>query len=126
MVDSPGTVPAPQLSAVNAQQQCSPLLDLEEPLAVSDGLAVSDQDLEQGAIGFGLDLVHYLHGLDNADDRVLHDLGTRVGKGLTFGRGGPVERSYHWRFDIAHARFIGSRVPGDWLGPADGCRNDAR
>src|SRR5258706_7387657 len=43
------------------------LADDEEGLAVFDRLAVLDQDRLDGARGVGLDLVHQLHRLEDAD-----------------------------------------------------------
>src|SRR3954471_22045563 len=43
------------------------LFDAEQWLAVLDVLAVLDQDVEQLAVDVRLDLVHQLHGLDDAD-----------------------------------------------------------
>src|SRR5512146_2041052 len=43
-------------------------IDLEQHLAVFDGLCVFDEDLADDARVFGLDLVHDLHRLDDADD----------------------------------------------------------
>ena len=53
-------------------------LNLEERLPEFDGLGVVDQDLGDDTAGLRLDLVHHLHGLDNADDRVGTDLGAHL------------------------------------------------
>ena len=63
----------------------SALPQLEEPLAVFDRLAVLDQDLDDRALGFSLDLVHDLHRFDDADQRVILDLRADVHERLTLG-----------------------------------------
>ncbi len=63
----------------------SALFNLEEPLAVFDRLTVFDENLQNRALGFGLDLIHDFHRFDDADDRVLDDLRSRIGIWLTFG-----------------------------------------
>jgi hypothetical protein len=45
-------------------------LEFKEGLAVLDGLAIFDKDAGDGAAHLGLDLVHDLHGLDDADGGV--------------------------------------------------------
>ena len=45
-------------------------LEFEEWLAVLDGLAIFDKDAGDGAAHLGLDLVHDLHGFDDADGGV--------------------------------------------------------
>src|SRR3712207_7159539 len=45
------------------------LLDLEERLAVLDRVAVLGEHRDDGAVDLGLDLVHELHRLDDAEDR---------------------------------------------------------
>ena len=47
--------------------------DGEERLAVFDGLTVGDETLDDLTGRVGLDLVHQLHGLDDADDLTLRD-----------------------------------------------------
>ena len=49
------------------------LADGEERLAEFDGLAVGDEAFDDLAGGVGLDLVHELHGFDDADDLALLD-----------------------------------------------------
>src|SRR5689334_22728768 len=49
-------------------------LDLEQRLAVLDGRAVLDQDADDRARDVGLDLVHQLHRLDDAQHLALLDL----------------------------------------------------
>ena len=63
----------------------SALLNLEEPLAVLDWLAVLDQGLKYRSLGLGLNFVHDLHRFYDANDGVLDDLGTRVGERFTLG-----------------------------------------
>src|SRR5688572_16369351 len=59
--------------------------DGEEPLAVVDGLAVLHIDLDDLAVAFGVDLVHQLHGFDDAEDLPLFDGLSDFRKGLRSG-----------------------------------------
>jgi hypothetical protein len=63
----------------------STLLNLEEPLAVFDWLAVLDQGLNHRTLGLGLNFVHDLHRFYDANDCVLDDLGSASAKGLLSG-----------------------------------------
>src|SRR3982750_3426866 len=58
--------------------------ELEEGLAKFDGLGVFEQDLGNNAFGLRLNLVHHLHGFDNAHHGVRVHLGANfhVGSGL--------------------------------------------
>src|SRR5205814_6677121 len=42
-------------------------LELEQQLAVLDGCAVDDMELADDPLDLGLDLVHQLHGLEDAE-----------------------------------------------------------
>src|SRR2546430_13944698 len=53
------------------ERPSSGLRQAEQRLAVLDVLAVARQDLDDLAVGLGLDLVHELHGLDDADHLTL-------------------------------------------------------
>ena len=61
-------------------------LDREQPFAVLDGLAVLHVDLDDLAVALGVDLVHELHRLDDAEHLpLLHrlpDLDERLGTRL--------------------------------------------
>ena len=50
------------------------LLDSEKRLAVFDGLAILDIDLDDFTGRLRLNFVHQLHRLDDADDRVRFDV----------------------------------------------------
>src|SRR5690348_13134233 len=66
--------------------------DLEQRLAVLDGSAVLDEDSDDRARSIGLDLVHELHRLDDAQHLALldlvveRDIGRRVRVGLAIER----------------------------------------
>src|SRR5579862_5850317 len=61
--------------------------DFVEALAVFDRLAVFNEDFEDAAFGFRLNLVHDLHGLNDADDRLLLELCADFDEGRAFRRG---------------------------------------
>src|SRR5262249_14850157 len=65
--------------------------DGEELLAVLDGLSAPRIDLDDLSLDVGLDLVHQLHRLDDAEDLALRDLLADLGEGIGLGRGGAVE-----------------------------------
>ena len=54
-----------------------------------DGLAVGNKTLDDFAGGVGFDLVHQLHGLDDADDLALLDVIAGETKGAAPGEGEP-------------------------------------
>ena len=58
------------------------LFDLKEALTVFDGLPVFDKEFQDGTLGFRLDFVHDLHGLDDADHGVFDDFGANIGERL--------------------------------------------
>ena len=94
------------------------LLDDEQGLAVLDRLAVLDQDLDDGAGELGLDLVHQLHGLDDAEGVTGLDGAADRDEGLGTGVGGPVERADHRRLDglaTAGSRWLGGCCGGGSL-----------
>ena len=64
----------------------SALLNLEETLPVFDRLTVLDEDLKDRAFNLRLNLVHDLHGFDDADDGILGDFGVYLNIGRTFRR----------------------------------------
>src|SRR5882672_12118782 len=99
----------------------------EEWLAELDGLAVLDHDLGDAPRHLGLDLVHQLHRLDDADDLPLLDhvaLGhERRGVAL----GGPIERADHRGFHGQEMRGGLDALRGGLRkrGPDRGSRLDA-
>src|SRR5262245_15216428 len=67
--------------------------DREELLAVLDGLPIARVDRDDLSLDVGLDLVHQLHRLDDAEDLALPDAGADLGEGFRLGRRRPVERA---------------------------------
>src|SRR5258707_9782242 len=67
----------------------------EEWLAELDGLAVLDHDLGDAPRHLGLDLVHQLHRLDDADDLPLLDHVALGHERRGIGLGGTIERADH-------------------------------
>src|ERR1043166_7405641 len=61
---------------------CSLTLDSKEGLPVLDGLAILDVDLDNFASRFGLNLVHQLHGFNDADDGRRFDLAANPHKAV--------------------------------------------
>lgn len=61
-------------SAFVAREGESTQVDQKQGLIVFDGLSVLHQDLDDGPLGVSLDLVHELHGFDNAQDLTGSDL----------------------------------------------------
>jgi hypothetical protein len=73
----------------------SVLFHLEKALAVFDRLAVLHQHLDDGdPLNLGLDLVHDLHGLDNADHRVFDDSWQPTSARRVYFRGRGSDRRY--------------------------------
>src|SRR6266481_5250613 len=68
---------------------------LEQGLAELDRLGVFDHHLSDHSFGFGFDLVHHLHGLDDADDRVEINLNPDFDVWGRFGRRGAVKSPDH-------------------------------
>src|SRR6478735_8900932 len=62
-----------------------PDFDLEQRLAVLDRLSVLDEDLHDRAFDLRLDLVHQLHGLDDAEHLALLDARADVDEGRRVG-----------------------------------------
>src|SRR5438477_636039 len=62
---------SPRLAIRIFLNTCSTLLDLEQRLSVLDRRAVLDETLQHHAVDLRLDLVHQLHGFDDADDLAL-------------------------------------------------------
>src|SRR5580704_8154685 len=87
------------------QDSRSGLREADEALAVLDVLAVLDQDLLDAAIRLGFDLVHQLHGLDDADHLPLADRLPVVDERGRLRRGRPVEGSDEGRGDERAVRL---------------------
>jgi hypothetical protein len=79
------------------------LTDEEQRLSVLDRLAALDQDLEDLADRLGLDLVHHLHRLDDADGRLETESRSHRDERLGLGRGSPVERPDHRTLELDRA-----------------------
>src|SRR5687767_4681644 len=73
-------------------------LYLEQRLSVLYGPAVFRQDLPHRPADLGLELVHQLHGLQNAKRLADADGVTDLDEGRRFGRWGAVKRPYHGGF----------------------------
>src|SRR3954470_19091994 len=79
-------------------------LDVVEGLAVLDGLAVRGEALHDLALHLGPDLVHDLHGLDDAEDGVLLNLVALLDEGGRVRAGRAIERADHGRLYDLDAR----------------------
>src|SRR5688572_28107359 len=84
----------------------------EEDLAILHRLAVLGYGLDQGAAAFGLDLVHHLHGLDDADDGVRRNVLSGLEERLRIGRRRAVEGAHHGRGDFLEFFTAGGRGSG--------------
>src|SRR6478672_7892183 len=87
----------------------------EEDLTELDRLRVIHQHLAHDAGDLGLDLVHDLHRLDDADCLTRRDPGAGLDVGIRARLRGLVERPYHGRLDLLEPggrprRFAGLRV----------------
>src|SRR6266508_3681112 len=71
----------------------------EELLPVLDRLAIQGKDLDDLSFDIRLDLVHELHGLDDAEDLAPGDFLPHFGKGIGLGRGSTVESPHDRRGD---------------------------
>src|SRR5213075_665277 len=83
------------------------LAEDEERLAVLHRLAVLDEDRLDRARGVGVDLVHQLHRLDDADHVALLDLLPDLDECLGVGGRRAIEGADHRRLD--HVTFHGGR-----------------
>ena len=61
------------------------LFNFEKLLAVLYGLTVFYQYFDNGPLNFGLDLVHYLHGFDDANSGCLGDFRADFCERFAFG-----------------------------------------
>src|SRR4029079_3550563 len=89
-----------------------PSLDDEQRLSALHRLPVLAQDLRHAAALVGLDLVHDLHGFDDADRFSLLALRSDLDERLGPGRGGSVEGAHHRRLDRGARRRRGFRRCG--------------
>ena len=76
------------------------LLDQGHRLAELDRLAVLDEDVPHDAAHLGLDLVHDLHGLDDAEHLFRADLVADVDEGVGIGLGRAVEGADERRLEF--------------------------
>src|SRR6266478_915797 len=76
---------SPRLAMRTFLNRRSTLGQTDERLAVLDVLTVLHQDLRHPAVGFGFDLVHQLHGFDDADHLSLAHGLTDLDEGLRLG-----------------------------------------
>src|SRR5262245_47399380 len=91
--------------------ESGPGVEQEEGLAILHGLPVVDQDLDDPSRRLGLDLVHELHRLDDAEDLAFLDDLALAGERRGVGSGGAVEGADHGRL---HREEPGRhRVGGD-------------
>src|SRR5471030_1559716 len=82
------------------------LFDFEEALAVFNGLAIFDENLEDSAFGLGLNLIHDFHGLDDADHAVFDGFGSDVGERFTLRRSRPIKCPNHGRLNIGYPGLV--------------------
>src|SRR5690606_2382329 len=75
-------------------------LDHKERLAELDGIAVLDEDADDLAGDLRFDLVHHLHGFDDAERVAGFDLGPDLDERLRPRAGARVERADHRRRDL--------------------------
>src|ERR671932_2337658 len=87
------------------------LPDSEQRLTELDGLSVLDVDLFYRAARLGENLVHQLHRLDDADDRLRRDVAADLDERLGFGRRRAVERADDGRREREQLRSF-SRAGG--------------
>src|SRR5580658_2309090 len=80
--------PLAQLTTLTPLARLTPLSDSDrkQRLAEFDGLAVGDEALDDFAGSVGLDLVHQLHGFDDADDLALVHMIADSDEGRSAGR----------------------------------------
>src|SRR5882672_12020662 len=96
------------------------LAEDEKRLAVLDGLAVLHQDRLHHPGGVGVDLVHQLHRLDDADDLAFLDRLADLDERLGVGRRRAVEGADHRRLDdvpLDGRRGFGHSRKGGYVGP---------
>ncbi len=81
----------------------------EKGLAVFDRLAIGDQALDHFAGGVRFDLVHQLHGFDNAQHLAVFDLVPNLDEGSRARRRRFVERTHDRRLDDVQLFFLDGR-----------------
>src|SRR5688572_20213844 len=81
----------------------------EQPLAVLHRLAVIDVDLDDLAVVFRIDLVHQLHGFDDAEDLPFLHRGTDIDERWGSWLSRPEERADDRRFHDGKIDFVGGR-----------------
>src|SRR6185436_4994136 len=79
----------------------------EQHLAVLDGLAVGDPDLDHLGVDLRFDLVHELHGLDDAQHLALAHARAHLHEGSGLGAGRAVERPHDGRAQVHEAGLGG-------------------
>src|SRR5579862_2924496 len=80
---------------LNIERSAVQRLELEQELAVLDRLCVAHVDLADDALDLGLDLVHQLHRLENAERLARRDRVTLLDERRLPGLRGTVERADH-------------------------------
>src|SRR5262245_16668513 len=83
------------LNMDGARRRSADRADLEEDLAVLDGLGVRGEDLHDLALHLRLDLVHELHRLDDTQRLALAHAAPDLDEGRRLGRGGAIEGPDH-------------------------------
>src|SRR5260221_881320 len=84
----------------------------EKDLSELDRLRVVDEHLAHAARDFGLDFVHDLHRLDDAERVARRDAAAGLHVGIRAGLGRTVERAHHRRLDIDQVARRGVRRCG--------------
>ena len=69
------------------RQQASALADSEQRLAEFDRFTIFDQNLADGTVELGGNLIENLHRLDNADNRISADFGSYTDERWIIGTG---------------------------------------
>ena len=95
----------------------------EQRLAELHRAAVLDENLRDHSAHLGLDLVHHLHRLDDANHGVGRDRVANLDVRLRLGRRLAVERADHRRLDLRLGRLLRCRRCGGSLGR---CRHGGR
>src|SRR5690242_20863682 len=85
-----------QPETVNARERKSSGPNFEQRLAKLDWFRIFDQYLCYHAFGFGLDLVHDFHRLNDANDGLWINLSADFNIRSGFRRGRAVKCAYHW------------------------------
>src|SRR5687768_11171090 len=114
---------------ISRRSMTSADLYLEQRLSVLDGAPVFRQDLPHRPADLGLELVHQLHGLQNAKRLADADGVPDIDEGRRLGRGSAVKRPHHGGFHDVMLRSLILRAldPGTTRrgGRGFGCMNGA-